>query len=121
MELFFSRKKLSELKFLQTTPKRNFLFLIIFAIPGTPKDLLCYFAGLTDMKLWLWLLISSLGRLPSLVTSTVGGDALGTESYLLAIIVFAATVLISGLGLLVYRIICKKHEKTHAEDHEDIS
>ena len=111
VELFFPQKKLSELKFLQTTPKRDFLYFLIFAIPGTPKDLLCYFAGLTDMKLWLWLLISSLGRIPSLVTSTVGGDALGTESYLFAIIVFATTVLISGIGLLIYRLICRRHEK----------
>ena len=41
-------------------------------IPGTPKDLLCYFAGLTDMKFPVFLLICSLGRLPSLVTSTIG-------------------------------------------------
>lgn len=111
VEMFFPQKKISELRFLQSSPKRNFLFFLIFAIPGTPKDLLCYFAGLTDMKLWVWLIISSLGRFPSLVSSTVGGDALGEESYVLAIIVFAVTVLISAVGLLVYRLICKHHEQ----------
>ena len=72
-------------------------------IPGTPKDLLCYFAGLTDIRLSLWLLICSLGRLPSIVTSTVGGDALGTSNYWFAAAVFAITLVISLVGLLFYK------------------
>lgn len=47
VEVFFSEEKLRRIKFLKTTPKRDFIFFIIFMIPGTPKDLLCYFAGLT--------------------------------------------------------------------------
>ena len=78
-------------------------------IPGTPKDLLCYFAGLTDIKFPVFLLVCSLGRLPSVVTSTVGGDALGTQDYLFAVVVFVVTFLISVGGLLCYRQICKRH------------
>lgn len=111
VEVFFSREKLNNLRFLKSSPKRDLLFLVIFMIPGTPKDLLCYFAGLTDIRFPVWLLICSLGRIPSIVTSTVGGDALGTQSYLSAIIVFAATLAVSGGGILLYRAICKKHER----------
>ena len=116
-EVFFPPEKLSRIRFLKTTPKRNLIFLIIFMIPGTPKDLLCYFAGLTDMKFSLWLIICSLGRLPSIVTSTVGGDALGTSNYWLAGGVFAATFVISVAGLWVYDRICKKHGGD--QPHED--
>lgn len=108
--VFFSQEKLQNLRFLKTSSKRIFLFLIIFMIPGTPKDLLCYYAGMTDMHWPVWLLICSLGRIPSVVTSTVGGNALGTESYGFAIGIFAATLLVSGLGLAVYNRICKKHQ-----------
>ena len=80
-------------------------------IPGTPKDLLSYFAGLTDISLTHWLLICSVGRLPSLVTSTIGGDALGTSDYGFAVIVFAVTLIISLLGLLIYKHICDRREK----------
>ena len=111
VEVFFSEEKLHRIKFLKTTPKRDFIFFIIFMIPGTPKDLLCYFAGLTDIRLSLWLLICSLGRLPSIVTSTVGGDALGTSNYLFAAAVFAITLVISLVGLLFYKKICNRHEK----------
>ena len=57
--LFFSKEKLQNLWFLHTDEKRSVLFFLIFMLPGTPKDLLCYYAGLTDLPLGLWLLISS--------------------------------------------------------------
>ncbi len=106
VEVFFTAEKLRSLSFLRSNRKREILFLIIFMIPGTPKDLLCYFAGLTDMKFPVWLLICSLGRLPSIVSSTIGGDALGTEKYIFAVIVFALTLAVSGIGLLAYNRIC---------------
>ena len=108
VEVFFSREKLRSLRFLKSSPKRDLLFLIVFMIPGTPKDLLCYFAGLTDIRFPLWLLICSLGRLPSIITSTVGGDALGTENYIFAAAVFALTLLISAGGIILYRRLGEK-------------
>lgn len=108
-EVFFPREKLRSLRFLRTSPARNLLFLLIFMIPGTPKDLLCYFAGLTDLPFGAWLLICSFGRFPSIITSTVGGSALGTKQYVFAVVVFAVTLLISGAGLLIYGRICKRH------------
>ena len=50
VELFFSQEKLHNVRFLKSSPKRTVLFLLIFMIPGTPKDLLCYFVGLTDIR-----------------------------------------------------------------------
>lgn len=109
VHLFFSQEKLQSVRFLKHSPRRTFLFLIVFMIPGTPKDLLCYFAGLTEIRFPAFALICSLGRLPSIVTSAVGGDALGSRSYLFAVIVFLVTFAISGLGLFCYQKICKKH------------
>lgn len=110
VEIFFSREKLSNVKFLKTKEKRDFIYLIIFMIPGTPKDLLSYAAGLTDIRVPVWLLICSLGRIPSIITSTVGGDALGTKNYWFAVIVFAVTLAVSTAGLLIYNRICDRHK-----------
>lgn len=63
VEIFFPREKLEKLKFLQSSPKRDALFWLIFTVPGTPKDLLCYFAGLTDLSWGKWLLLCTVGRL----------------------------------------------------------
>ena len=111
VEVFFSEEKLRRIKFLKTTPKRDFIFFIIFMIPGTPKDLLCYFAGLTNIRFPVWLLICSLGRLPSIVTSTIGGNALGTKNYWGAILVFVITLAISAAGLLFYDRLCDRKQK----------
>lgn len=115
-EIFFSPEKLRSVRFLQASPKRDLLFLIVFMLPGTPKDLLCYFAGLTNIRFPVWLLICSLGRLPSIVTSTIGGNALGTGKLTFALIVFGATALISALGILIYRRICKRSEARKKEE-----
>mgnify|MGYP002517692105 CR=1 FL=1 len=49
VEVFFPADKLEKLHFLlHASPKRTALLWLIFTVPGTPKDLLCYFAGLTD-------------------------------------------------------------------------
>ena len=120
VEVFFSREKIRSLRFLQNQKKLNLWVFIIFAIPGTPKDLLCYFVGLTEMRFANWMLIISVARIPSVITSTIGGNALGMKNYLFAIIVFAATMLLSAAGILIYRIICKRHEgKAHEHSSDD--
>ena len=109
-EIFFSREKLDSLKFLHTSPKRTVIFSVIFTVPGTPKDLLVYFAGLTDMKLSTWLLISAFGRIPSAITSTIGGSALGDGKYSSALLALIVTVFLSLAGFLVYKFILKERK-----------
>ena len=107
-EIFFSKEKLEDLKILQTSPKRTLIFMVIFTVPGTPKDLLVYFAGLTDIKLSTWILIAAFGRIPSVITSTIIGSGLGQEKYLSAMITFGVTLVISAVGLLVYKLVIKE-------------
>ena len=109
-EVFFSKEKIESLKFLHTSPKRTLIFSIIFTVPGTPKDLLVYFAGLTDMKLSTWLLICSFGRIPSAITSTIGGSALGDGKYSSALLALIVTVFLSLAGFLVYKFILKERK-----------
>lgn len=111
VEVFFSKKKLQSVKFLQSSNRKTILFALIFIMPGTPKDLLCYFAGLTDIKLPILLLVTTVGRIPAVITSTVGGDALGEQNYLFAIIVFAVTAVISLGGVAAYNAISSHREK----------
>lgn len=114
VEIFIPLENLRSLRFLQKSERRlHFWVFIIFFLPGTPKDLMCYFVGLTKLPLKSWMVISLVARLPSLITSTVGGNALGTERYWMAAIVFAVTLAVSGLGVLIYKKICQAHEKKH--------
>lgn len=110
VQVFFQDKEIKRLAFLKDPKKSMVLTFVIMTIPGTPKDLLSYFVGLTPVKLWQWLLIVLVARIPSLVTSTVSGAAAGQKNYLLAGIVFAVTVLLSIGGLIYYRHLCKQQE-----------
>lgn len=115
VELFFEKEKIENLRFLKNSKKRNILLSLFFILPGTPKDLLCYFAGLTDISFKVWVWVCSLGRLPSIITSMLGGDALETKNYTSAIVVLAITLFVSAIGLLIYQYICNKHEATERQ------
>ena len=108
VEVFVSREKINQLRFLNTETKRNALFFLLFFIPGTPKDLFTYFAGLTDIKLGTFLAISLVARIPSVLSSTFGGHMLGEENYLGAILLYGITGLVSVLGMFLYRKILRR-------------
>lgn len=111
VEVFFNLEKFRSLRFFQDRRRLTFWVFLVFFLPGTPKDVLCYFVGLTDMRLRTWILVSAVARIPSIITSTVGGSALGMGEYAFAAIAFLAALAISGLGLLAYRAICRFHER----------
>ena len=104
VEVFVSRERINQLRFLNTEKKRDLLIFLAFFIPGTPKDLLTYFVGLTEIKFRTFLAISLVARIPSVVTSTFGGHLLGVGDYISAIIVYAATAIVSILGMVGYHI-----------------
>ena len=116
VEVFFPREKIETLRFLHKEKRLALWVLILFFIPGTPKDIMTYIVPLTPMKLSTFLLLSTVARLPSVVTSTIGGNALGTGKLTFALIVFSATALISALGILIYRRICKRSEARQKEE-----
>lgn len=114
VRLFFSQEQIDSVRFLKSSSSQNILFLIVYMLPGTPKDLLGFFAGITNIPAPVFLLICTFGRIPSVITSTIGGDALGTQSYGAAVVVFAVTLIISAAGLLIYNRLRKRHEGGNA-------
>jgi len=110
VELFFSYDKINEAKFLKRSKRRDLVSFLIFLLPGTPKDLLVYFLGLTKIDFITFLIVVAIGRIPSIVTSTVGGNALGKQDYLMAIVTFAVTILVSITGYIIYQTVLARHK-----------
>lgn len=108
VEIFVSTDKINQLKFIRSEERLNRFTFILFFIPGTPKDLITYFIGLTRMTLKDFLGITLFARIPSIVSSTVGGNFIGNGEYIKAVILFAVTGIVSLLGLQVYKIVIKK-------------
>lgn len=118
VEVFFSRNKIAEFRFLKNPKKTKVIALILMLIPGTPKDFLSYFAGLTRLTTLEWLAIVAIGRLPSLLTSIITGAAAGSENYALSVGMLILTAAISAAGIIYYRRLCKKERE--AENNKDV-
>ena len=112
VETFISREKIQQLRFINSEKKLKRSVFLLFFIPGTPKDVLTYFVGLTDMTLSEFLSITLIARIPSILSSTISGQMLGDEHFLTAGIVYAVTGVISIIGYMVYnKIISKRQNK----------
>ena len=113
LEVFFTPAQIRSVNFLQSARKRNTLVFLLMMIPGTPKDLLTYFVGLTGIRLREWMVISVIARIPSVLSSVVGGNLIAEQQYLFAAIVLVVTALVSLIGLLIYNYVVKKKENEH--------
>jgi len=111
VEAFIPPEKLESFSFLRNDSRRNAIVFLIFFIPGTPKDVLTYFVGLTDITLTQFLAITLIARIPSIISSTVCGQMLGDKDYLTAGIVFTVTGAVSLLGYFIYNRILSSKEK----------
>ena len=77
--------------------KGVFIAFFLFLIPGFPKDYLCYILGLSHMRAWTFLIISTVGRLfGTIMLSVFGSFARNNEFWPLA-----ALLVITGLCLFV--------------------
>lgn len=118
VSLFFSADKINRFSFLRSHKKLNLLTFILFLIPGTPKDLLTYLIGLTPMPLHTFLWISTLARIPSVVSSAVTGSLMQSDRTLAAVITYGVTLLISAICILWYRKISKAENAETMENDE---
>lgn len=108
IELFVDRKEIESVKFLHSNDKYTTLLFLFFLLPGTPKDLMCYLVGLTDIKWTTWLAINFVGRFPAILLSALGGSALGEQKYSIFAAVFAIIIVLYFVGSYLYKKYNKK-------------
>lgn len=99
----FPKQDLSKSALLNNPGRLRFLTFFLFLIPGTPKDFMIYALGLTPMGVWEAIGLTCIARIPSIITSTLSGHAMGEEQYTAAIIVYALTGLFTLSAWLWYR------------------
>ena len=109
-EIMISNKDLKRMKFLNDEKKLEIILAILFFLPGTPKDLFTYFAGVTKIKFSTFMLISTFCRVPSVITSTMAGNALGQENYLYSVVIFGITGVIAVIGYFFYSWYSKRQK-----------
>jgi uncharacterized membrane protein YdjX (TVP38/TMEM64 family) len=70
----------------------------LFLLPGAPKDLLCYIAGLTPMHVVTFLAISTVGRFPGVLLSCLFGGGLAQRDWRMTVISGVAALGLLGLA-----------------------
>ena len=111
VELFISREKIDGLRFINNEKRLKRLVFWLYFIPGTPKDLFTYFVGLTRLKLHEFLVVTLLARIPSVVSSTIGGTLIQKQDYIAAVLLFLVTGAVSLGGLVLYNRLRERKSK----------
>ena len=110
VHLFIDDDKIEDLtqKLLKDKSKLDTAIFLLFLIPGTPKDLITYFIGITTVALPRFLFLSLIARVPSIISSTMGGSMVGKQRYKAAVVVMTLTMLLSAVIFLIYRYFSRK-------------
>lgn len=118
VELFISTEQINNMKFINSEKKLERLTFLLFALPGTPKDPLIFFFGLTKMKTSTFIVIQTLARAPAMFATTLGGRFLAEKNYWGAIIIFAVMLVLAGAGMIIYNKIMSKMKSRKEHKNE---
>ena len=77
------------------------VFFLLFLIPGIPKDILCYVAGISPISFPFFTGASMLGRLPGIVGSSIIGRAAASSRWVLLGIVSGASLALFVTGVIL--------------------
>lgn len=94
----YDKDKVDNFKFFKDSQKVETAAFILFLIPGTPKDMLTYVAGVSKIKMSHFLIITTFARIPSIITGTIAGDVL-LDDWKLALGIFVLTGIIVIIGI----------------------
>lgn len=94
-------EKIENSKLFQNPKKIELIMLILFLIPGTPKDLLTYIGGLLPIKPNHFILISTLARIPSVISSTLAGESLAVGDWKMGVILYGAVLAIVAVIIFI--------------------
>lgn len=94
-------KKIEQSKLFKNPKKIEWIMIILFIIPGTPKDLLVYISGLLPINPIKMILISTFARLPSVVSSTFAGEKLMQGDLTASLKIYMVTFILVGIVIFI--------------------
>ena len=94
-------KKIENSKLFKNPNKIEMIMFILFLLPGTPKDLLAYIAGLLPINPVKFVLISVFARFPSVISSTLAGANLAVGDWKKSIVMYLSIVFVAIIVILI--------------------
>ena len=97
LELFFDKEKIEDYHRKLNSGKGLLAVLFIYLIPGLPKDLVGYVAGISDMRIRPFILVSTIGRTPPMLGSLLLGHFAETRNYAgIAVLALITVIILAG-------------------------
>lgn len=97
MEVIWGKEKFQKYHAKLNESKALALVFLLYIIPAIPKDMICYVAGLTNLKLSDFIIVSTAARIPAMIGNLLIGYFMAQHNYYGV----AATVLIIALIALM--------------------
>lgn len=98
---FLSAVTLDKVARVLNSNKGKVALFVLFLLPGTPKDAMCYALGLSTMSVTEFVIITGLARTPALLASILIGAYASSRDYTSMLLVGVAVVLAVG-GCYLY-------------------
>lgn len=111
VRVFFTQDQIDSVSWLRDSKRFEVAMFVIFLIPGTPKDVLTYVAGLTKSPWWRIALIATVGRIPSIVTSTLAASYAAKGDWNATAIVAGVTIAVAAVGAAGYAAVSRRRRK----------
>lgn len=114
------RKNLTKIKRILDAGSNKIVILIIYFIPGIPKDLLVYVAGVSNVSLRDFIMYSTLGRAPWIIVSAIFGHGINNRDYVSLIVIGFISCVIFLFGILKgHSIIDFYHTRIRHKERKD--
>lgn len=110
MHLLFGEEKVTKFVNHLNSKKAFAVLVVIYAIPGLPKDIVTYAAGVSEFGFKPFMMLSLISRSPALMCTIMIGSMLNKGSYI-GIIILGVTAI-----LLCVILFLKRHDLIHYID-----
>lgn len=115
VEAFVDEKQLKKFKFLQDEKKLTVILIILYLIPGIPKDVISYIVPLTPISKRDFFYYVMPCRLPAIMLSTILGSNVKSGNFTIALVVLGIAIVLGVIGYLFKDVILnkmKQHKKS---------
>jgi uncharacterized membrane protein YdjX (TVP38/TMEM64 family) len=92
------------------------IVFLFFLVPGFPKDVLCLLLGVTTLPIRVFVLLSTIGRMPTTAAFSMQGAAFNSRNYVLLVTVSGLCLLFVIGAYLARSPICRWVEKRNRKN-----
>jgi len=116
VKLFLKKNYFEKYAFLQDEKKVALGIFVVYLVVGLPVDTATYFAPTLKIKFGKFLLLSTLARIPKIISSTIVGHYLVEDNLLVSLIVFFGTALLSVIAVIIFRFVSRRKQQKASID-----